>query len=154
MSPPPLTSCDEGCRTTCERAVLARKARRVHNNFEICSTDGDTAWETECNARYGTPTSPVFDGPVVSLRFGVQDVDTGAATAPVRGISLAISTTGYTPLVPAIATGSPYLASSAIAFDRSPIVPAAGYRFLVSYTGDMVLDTTPQGTPAEAIVIR
>jgi hypothetical protein len=70
-------------------------------------------------------------------------------------MSLSIGTTGGdTPLSAAAATGSPYLASGAIAFDRSTVNAAAGYRFLVSYTADMVLDASPHVNPPEAIVIR
>jgi hypothetical protein len=154
-SAPPLLACDAACRDTCERAVLARKARRVHNNFEDCSTDGDEAWRTgECATRFGSPTSPVFDGPAVSFRVGVQEVDAGAGTEPVRGMSLAVSTAGgETPFAPTV-TGSPYLASSAVAFDRSTENAAAGYRFLVSYTGDMVLDTSPHSSSPDVVVLR
>lgn len=159
---PTIATCDAVCRATCERAVLARKARRVHHNFESCETPDGPA---ECAALFGGVTLPGGDvvdelgvtrpGPVVSFRFGVQEVDAGAGVDPVRGLTLVLSTAGgETPLFPALTTGSPYLASSAVAFDRSTVVGAAGYRFLVSYTSDMVLDTTPQLNPPEAVVIR
>lgn len=158
----PVTTCAAACRATCERAVLARKARRVHHNFESCATPDGPA---DCLTLFAGVTLPAGDvvddlgvsrpGPVVSFRFGVQEVDAGAGVDPVRGLTLVVSTAGgETPLSPALTAGSPYLASSAVAFDRSTVAASAGYRFLVSYTGDMVLDTTPQLNPPDAVVIR
>ena len=95
---------------------------------------------------------------MVSPRFGVQaetDAVWGSApAAPVRGMSLALSTTGgEVPTAPTVA-GSTYRATSAIAFDRSVVNAAAGYRFLVSYSGDLVLDASPHVTPTDVVVLR
>jgi hypothetical protein len=158
--PPALLACDEVCRATCERAVLARKARRVHHNFESCDTPGSPA---DCATLFAGVTLPNAVGPALAFRVGVQEKADAATDWPVadtgadgvRALSLSFGTAGgdAPPISPTV-TGSPYLASGAIAFDRSPVSAAAGYRFLVSYTADMVLDTSPQLNPPEAVVIR
>jgi hypothetical protein len=45
-------------------------------------------------------------------------------------------------------------ASGAIAFDRSPFNAPSGYRFLVSFPADFVIDATPSVTPVSTYVVR
>jgi hypothetical protein len=156
---PPELACDDACRVTCEPAVLARKARRVHNNFEDCAFD--PSQQAGCSTLYGHLTLPNADGPALAFRVGVQErgaTDAAWSPAPasaaVRGMALALTTQSGADLLSAPATGSLYLASGAIAFDRSLVNAAAGYRFLVSYTADVVLDASPHVNPLDAVVIR
>ncbi len=148
-------ACDGACRAACEPALLARRARRVHNAYEDCAiADPALTDETRaaCVERYGA-VMPSY-GPAVAFRFGVEEVDPGAETGPVRDMSLTAGTTGgETPLYPTF-TGSPYLPSAAIAFDRSTVAADAGYHFLVSYTADLVLDTSPHVNPPQVGLLR
>jgi hypothetical protein len=161
LAAPPLATCAADCRATCEAALLARKARRAHNNFEDCATDA--GWQETCLATFPEAvraTFPAAQGPVVSFRFGVQKDPRDpwpadpAAAEPRRGMALLVTTTGGETPGALPPTGSPYRATSAIAFDRSRVNPPSGYRFLVSYSGDLVLDASPHVTPTEAISVR
>jgi hypothetical protein len=64
------------------------------------------------------------------------------------------TSSGVLPLAGRGTNTSPYGANDAVPFDRSFWLPVAGYRFLVSYPADFVLDTTPSETPVDAVVIK
>jgi hypothetical protein len=158
----PAPACDDACRSACETLVLARKARRLHNVSNDCGTDAtDTS---ACQATWPPPPGggypfPVVNGPALAFQVNVQERSKGAS-APVRELRqgpLTLSTVSQvTPLLSRGTSTSPYGASGAAAFDRSPWAsdPIAGYRFLVSYPADFVLDATPSQSAAPSIVIR
>jgi hypothetical protein len=133
-------------RAVCESLVLARKARRYHHVSEDCGTD------QACIDRWAAYDLPVANGPTLGFRVGVQPAGATAA----RGMAIRLqSISGAVPLSARAASGSQSNANGAVAFDRSAYgTPAAGYRFLVSYPADQVLDVTPSVNPPEALVIR
>jgi hypothetical protein len=149
--------------------VLARKARRLQNIGEDCSTDGadtaacavgSTSNGVTVPARWPPATYPfpIVNGPVLAFMLDVQLKPGSPATAttdPIRDMNMLISTaSGVFPLYARSST-APYGASGAIAFDRSVWTdPVAGYRFYVSYPANVVLDATPSQNPPAAIVIQ
>jgi hypothetical protein len=136
-------SCGPACRVACDRLVLARKARRIHHLSEDCGG------VPGCLAR-GWEGFPVVNGPALQLRVGL-DAETGSE--PARDMSVRLETSsGIAPL--SFRPSPAVRANGAIAFDRTPWNPEAGYRFLFSYPSDMVVDVTPSVTPPSAVVIR
>ncbi len=136
----------------CERLVLARKSRRVTQVSVDCSTN---LADTGCADRWPGNTFPVANGPALAFQVGVQ-TRRSAPADPVRNqvIDLAPAS-GVFPNRARGASTAPFQASGIAAFDRTPWTdPIAGYRFLVSYPADFVLDTTPSQNPAAAIVVR
>ena len=124
----PVTSCDATCRSSCERLLLARLARRIGY---VPSA--------------GNPTGPALAF-TLALRAGL--------TTPTRGFAVAIDTAeGRGPFrttPPGVAAVEP---SGIAVFDRSPYSAGAGVRFLVPYQSNVVLDATPtvQGGSASAL---
>jgi hypothetical protein len=159
----PAPACDATCRTSCETFILARKGRRIQNVSEDCNTD--PLDQAACAVgvggappRYPNPpyTFPVFNGPVIGFQYGVErKVNTQSTDAPLRDMTLIVQTSsGVLPLAGRGSNTSPFGANDAVPFDRSFWVPGAGYRFLVSYPADFVLDTSPSVTPVDAVVIK
>jgi hypothetical protein len=157
------TGCPRGPADPCERAVLARKSRRVQNLSWDCSDDA-------CKALFPGVTFPEANGPTVAFDLDAQSCTgttdaTCAATLPVdngvvqrpglaRGTQVALAPgSGLSALGARPVTGTAQ-ASGAISFDRSRFEPAAGYRFLVSYPSDIVIDATPSVTPIGTYVVR
>lgn len=138
-----------GCdRAVCDRLVLARKVRRAHHLAEDCR--GDAA----CVARFPGVTFPRVNGP--ALRFQVDHDNRNASGARrTRGLSLRFTTLSGADPYTWDPGGVSVHANGALAFDRSVYGdPAAGYRLLVSYPGDMVVDVSPSVTPLSTGVIR
>jgi hypothetical protein len=144
--------CDSTCRAACETLVLARKARRFHNLSVDCSTNPA---DTGCTDRWPGLSFPIANGPALGFQVDVEK--RGTATAdPTRDLKVRLTpASAVSPLSARGSNTSPYHASGAVAFDRSPWTdPVAGYRFYVSYPADFVLDTTPSQTPLPSKVIR
>jgi len=161
----PAPDCLGACRDACEALVLARKARRVHHTFEDCATDPDDD-PGACAARWPGTTFPVASGPALAFTAAVRD-STPSLTCPAppcqvtpgtaqRNLSLRLSgvSGGTTPLLARAPSGAPTHASGAIAFDRSPWKAEDGYRFFVSYPGDLVFDVSPSLDPPDRKTIR
>lgn len=149
-APPGVLDCNgAGCdRAVCERLVLARKVRRTHHLGEDCR--GDQA----CLDRYPGVTFPLVNGPALRFQVGNEIVDTSTTDLRVRGLSLGFSTTSGVASYLFAPDSTSAQANGAIAFDRSPHDPASGYRLLVSYPGDMVLDLSPSLLPLSVGIVR
>jgi hypothetical protein len=139
-----------GCdRATCEQLVLARKARRYHHLAEDCRGDA------KCLDRFPAATFPRVNGPALAFQVGHQ---IGAGDTNVRSRALSLSLSFSTTSGAAAYSWDPGSASvranGALAFDRSTEDPASGYRLLVSYPGDMVVDVSPSVAPVSAGIVR
>ncbi|WP_242345152.1 hypothetical protein [Anaeromyxobacter terrae] len=176
-APAEFRTCDAACRLVCERLVLARKARRIYHVSDQCrplnpvsaldDKDCRDAWGLPGNATYPFPRA---NGPVVAFRVGYRGVtadagqfpgDVQALWADLRGMEIDFSTqSGITPSsrFPTTSSNSTahILPLGISTFDRSVIAgkEAEGYRFLVPYTNDFVLDFSPAETVNIAKVIR
>ncbi len=131
-------ACDAACRSECEALLLARKSRRSYHVAESCAET-----DTTCSARW--PGLPDIAGPLVKFRFALQATGT-APLEPRRGLSLRVTTSsGVSPFGAASASGQGALVqpNGATVFDRSTMDASRGYRFLVPYQGDFVIDTSP-----------
>lgn len=153
----PPAACDQACRDTCERIILARRARRSFYVAEQCATT-----DTDCTTRWGP--DPVFVnrvGPVLSFKVG-QVYPSGAdgLTPLARGTTMVINTNGgdtaasRRPLSGVNPIGA-VLPSGVATFDGTAIthVAASGVRVLVAYPSNLVLEFTPAGA-ASAILIH
>lgn len=147
---PAPSTCTGACRDDCERLVLTRKARRFHHLAEDCGADPDGT----CSNRWPGLVFPIVNGPVIGFRVDVE-AEAAPAPPPRRDDRVRIETaSGAGSLRARPATGSPIQPNGVVAFDRSPLTAADGYRFFVSYPADFVLDTTPSTSTVEARVIR
>jgi hypothetical protein len=154
---PPATTCDQGCRDTCEQLLLSRKARRLFYMAEVCFL-GDTA----CVERWGS--SPLVDptGPVVAFKAGwVYPAGSSGTERPVRGSVLTFGTaSGQAASVRRpISGGQPLgavLPGGMATFDRAGYTGLAtdGVRVFTAYTGNLVLDFSPSQSAAAATVHR
>jgi hypothetical protein len=171
--PPPAAAlaCDSGCRASCEKLATVRKLRRIQGLSVSCASSNDTtktdtcitAWQgnasTTPSPDAATPVPlPVFPrvlSPVaLQFTFAIEPESAGGDTTPARGMALAIKTSNAA-LLQALGKGtSPFQASGMTTFDRSPADPTSGYRFLVSYPADFVLDASPGHADTNPIVIR
>lgn len=157
-------ACDAACRATCERLVLARKARRLHHLSETCATGGDASDTRDCleafpEDRYPFPRA---NGPVIAFRAGVKRSAARPAEATPRGLALTLTT--LSGLAPA-ARSDPSASSSdsvsatapmgAAAFDRSGWSghQADGYRFFVPYLDGHLVDFSPSESASETVVL-
>lgn len=155
------SGCDRSATGACEQLVLARRARRAYHLSWPC--------DAECQARFPGVTFPQGNGPVIAFTVEVQPMEPEPCTTlpcaapgtPARGMSVSVSANGGVGPPSAInllgarpTPAAPFRTSGAIAFDRSPVSPGAGYRFLVAYPSDLVYDVSPSVTPVDQILIR
>lgn len=149
-----VTCDDTTCRTTCQVLLTIRKMRRQYHVAETCP-----ASDTACNARFAALALPDAGGPPVRFTIAI-DAQGGAAATARRGLSLTITTSGGVSPFSAPPSGTSNLGSlthpaGVSAFDRTESGDASsGYRFLVPYVGDWVLDTSPSVQNAASGVIR
>jgi hypothetical protein len=156
LAPPP-TCLDAACRQACEGLVLARKARRSYHLAEGCAAAATDEARTACEASYPALVSPAtaLTGPALTFRAGYQFTSTTAAPGLVRETHrLRISTASGAQPLGVSPGGAATQASGALAFDRSPLVADAGYRFLVWYPGNQIADVSPSVDGASLNVIR
>ncbi|MBK9518830.1 MAG: hypothetical protein IPO09_16060 [Anaeromyxobacter sp.] len=167
----PPAACDAACRATCERRLLARKARRFAYVTEKCPTaltdpptdppDADqVAKKVACETRWTRAVVPVppplvFPNPtgeVLSLRPGLGWDD--SVTTPVaqlrRGTVLFIQArSGFQPATRRPTSGGTIsgdvFPAGHATFDRSAATldAAAGQRVFGAYPGNLLLDFTP-----------
>ena len=159
-----VLTCDATCRAACERLVLGRKVRRLHNLSVDCATNPDVQAQTTCASNWPPDQYkyPIVNGPALGFQVAVQKRGDGTSTSltgdPIRDMKLVLTpASGVYPVSARQSGTSPYGASGAIAFDRTPWADAAaGYRFYVSYPADFVLDASPgsSGSPVPSILIR
>ncbi len=174
---PPAPACDATCRDTCEKLAIGRKVRRYLGLSVTCSSTTDAARTACLDAWQGnasttppppipqtvpptvmTPVFPLVYSPVaLDFTFAVQpQTDQVVDTTPARGMTLAIKTSSAPRFFTSGKSSSPYQANGITTFDRSlwAVDPVVGYRYLVSYPADFVLDTSPSLTDANPFVIR
>ncbi len=169
---PDLVACDATCRSGCEKLAIARKLRRYQGISVDCDTNSTVT--STCQLIWPDPGAhpssttykmlPLVKAPVaLEFTFGLDREaqpspdDPTQGTTPFRELkTLLIGTTGGVTMVSAVgASTAPYQANHIVAFDRSPWTdPTAGYRFLVTYPADFVLDTTPSQGGAPSAVIK
>jgi hypothetical protein len=160
-APPEFAACDAACRLACERLVLARRSRRIYHVSDQCSTSPDDAtcretWsgvDADGNALYPFPRA---NGPVFAFRLGYRGsqaegdqlpADDRTLWADLRLMQVSFTTrNGLAPSYRIPTTSSSTTASvlplGVSTFDRSTIAgkEGEGYRFLVPYANEFVLD--------------
>jgi hypothetical protein len=157
---PAAVDCPDGslCRETCERLVLARKARRSYRVSDTCANVAES-FQVECTTSWSHVVLP--DGPAPAVGFSVGLHGTDAETGiPARGSGFAFRTASGVQLAARrsvqVGGAAAVMPTGIAAFDRSvwPGKEADGYRFFVSYVGDYVLDLTPSLPGNVTVVVR
>ena len=164
--PPPaaaIASCEAdvaACRATCERLVIARRARRLFYVTNRCSI----AREVACYNSWVMPPSglgfPLPNGPVISFKLAVYRAN-GGYEPPQRGGFLTFSTaSGFSPTVrvPYLggASASAVLPGGVVLHDRTEATGTAtdGIHGFAAFTGNMVLDFASGSSGQSAVTIR
>jgi hypothetical protein len=174
-APPAFAACDDTCRLACERLVLARRARRIYHVSDQCSAAQEDAscretWgglDADGNALYPFPRA---NGPVFAFRLGYRGsqaegdlfpAENRALWPDLRLMQVTLATrNGLSPSFRIPTTSSSSTASvlplGVSTFDRSTIPgkEGEGYRFLVPYANDFVLDFSPSEPVNISKVIR
>jgi hypothetical protein len=166
-------ACDAACRETCEHLAVVRKLRRFQGVSVDCNTDPTLT--PSCSGVWPGNKFPLVASPTaLDFTFDLQRIAVCTATetqncdpadpndptvgaTPFRDLRLTILSKSNVTLNASIGKNtSPYQANGIVAFDRSAWTPdtVGGYRFLVSYPADFVLDATPGTTGADPGVIR
>jgi hypothetical protein len=148
---PGAVACDDACRETCERLVLARKARRIYYNSDLCIGDCSATWP---RTSYDFPRA---NGPVLAFKLALERASPAEPLA--RELSLTIVThNGLSPSSrgPALTNAAQIFPTGAVSFDRSGIAGKQneGYRFYASYASGFVLDFSPSEFAGESVTIR
>lgn len=172
-----VPDCDESCRSNCETAAIARRARRNHLTSAFCykgSTE-DPNKRNYCEtyfpefAKHVSDVAPqgTFDGeppagPVLAFSLGVQQPTATASMFLVRDTQVIFATrSGHDPVSryggganggPAIGPmGAAYFDRS---FDTSWGKQSDRYRFFVPHVGNLILDATPARSNGLSRVLR
>jgi hypothetical protein len=154
---PPAPTCDTAaCRDACETLAIVRKLRRYQDLSVDCSTSANTTYATSCTNGWPGNKFPLVPNPTaLSFTFDLQrnpedptdPADPAVGSKEFRDLQpLTIVSRSNVTLAATSTTGTaPFQANGITAFDRSAWTPdgAAGYRFLVSYPADFVLDASP-----------
>ena len=149
------------CRATCERLVLARRARRSFYMTDGCPPVTGTGTDN-CRLRWERffgLSFPMPKGPVVAFKVGVTDPDQGAVLK--RGAYLFFNTgSGFLPgsrAPSAAATGTGATAPYGVTlFDRSAVTNVAndGIHGYAAFADNLVLDFAPWSNVAPSTTIR
>jgi hypothetical protein len=182
MQPSPPATCDGACRDACERAAIARRARRTHLTSVTCHGDDAAADKSFCQRHFSgfdrtlkTATEP-FPPPVgPTLAFSlalscppddqegcVDTQNTTSTKALIRDAKLAFTTrSGWTPSSRwggGGNSGPGTLPMGGAFFDRSADTSwgkqGDRYRFFVPYVDNMVLDITPSKSNGSTRIMR
>ncbi|HEX9048999.1 MAG TPA: hypothetical protein VF841_00540 [Anaeromyxobacter sp.] len=161
---PAVLGCDATCRAGCERLAIVRKLRRYQGVSVDCNTNSTLT--SSCTTVWPGNAFPLVPGPTaLAFTFDLQrdpedpvdPLDPTVGSTPFRDLRLTIlSRSNVTVSGASGKSTSPFQASGMTTFDRSPWTPdaAAGYRFLVSYPADFVLDSSPSHSNGDPVVIR
>ena len=166
-APPEFAACDAACRLTCERLVLARRSRRIYHVSDQCTIAEDDA---SCRETWAGLDFPRANGPVFAFRLGYRGAQADGGLFPaddrtlwsdLRLMQVSFATrNGLAPSYRIPTTSSSTTASvlplAVSTFDRSTIEGrvAEGYRFLVPYANDFVLDFSASEPVNVSKVIR
>ncbi len=162
--------CAGACRTTCERAAIARRARRLHLTSVACNEGGSATGGYCANnfpgfVRPGDPGAlfPPPEGPALAFSVGWREVP--VSTTPkilVRGTRVTFNTRSGR--VPASRWGGggndgpATLPTGGAWFDRSADTTwertGDRYRFFVPHVGNLVLDLSPSEGNGGTRVLR
>jgi hypothetical protein len=148
------------CRATCERLVLARRARRSFYMTDACPPVGSSAstcvnyWE-----RYHGLTFPMPKGPVVAFKAGITDPDQGLVLKRgsylyfVTGSGFLPGTRGPTSSTAASGNSAPH---GVAMFDRSAAtgLPNDALHGYAAFADNLVLDFAPWSNVAPTTTIR
>lgn len=181
--PAGFSTCDAACRLVCERLVLARKARRIYHVSDQChGTEAAPGDDLECYQAWPAALYPFprANGPVISFKVGYHGSVAEGEVFPADDHTLwsqlrllqtsAVTVSGIAPSSrgPTSPTSTAAVLPLAVSsFDRSAIAGEAGlsadtrkrlltegYRFLVPYANDFVLDFSPSEPVNTIKVIR
>jgi hypothetical protein len=179
-APLAIPDCDEGCRRTCERAAVARRARRHHltsvycykapaptespNTRNYCETHfPEFALNVSSDPPVGTFTGAPPTGPALAFSLGVkQPATTTTPMSLVRDTQVIFMTrSGHIPVSRyggGANSGPATQPMGAAYFDRS-YQPEWGkqedrYRFYVPHVGNVILDASPAHTNSDTRVLR
>jgi hypothetical protein len=173
--PPAALACDAACRLACERLAVVRKVRRFQGISVNCSTNPDAAAVSSCNQVWPGNKFPLVPSPTaLAFTFDVQRYtpctatvtdscdptdpnDPAAGSTAFRDLRLTIASKSNVTLRQSSGKGTaPYQANGMVTFDRSAWTTdtVSGYRFLVSYPADFVLDTSPSASDGNPVVVR
>jgi hypothetical protein len=157
-------SCDDGCRSQCERMFLSRKARRIYHVSTSCtSIDLTTASDIRAACVASWPTAeypfPDLNGPVLRFILTLYSPSDSSASVPDRDSFLRIDTLNGivgSSRAPPSTGGSAIFPANAARFDRSRYEgkEAAMYRFYVPYADGHLLDFSPGEVQSLTKVIR
>lgn len=152
---------DDTCRNTCERLVLARKARRFYYVSDKCSAQ--PGGPSTCANDWPGPTAepagptdfrpydfPIANGPVIAFKLGITGATPSRADLGMtRGLALVISTRAGVALAHRSPTSLNYsqtVQTGVVPFDRTRFdlkYRNDGYRFYASSASGFVLDFSP-----------
>jgi hypothetical protein len=154
--------CSGSCRLTCEQAAISRRARRHHLTSAICVSSEGSCTDVYFPA-FTAPTDGPPSGPVIAFKLDWTAAGASAARqVMIRDTQVIFAThSGYSPAsrYGAGVNGGPGThPMGAVYFDRSQDTSwdkrSEGYRFFVSYVGDVVLDVSPAHANSTAKVLR
>jgi hypothetical protein len=164
--PPPaaaIAACEADvatCRATCERLVLARRARRLFYVTNRCSAEREGACHKTWIEAPSNLTFPMPNGPLVSFKLAVYR-ETGGFDPPERGGFLSFTTaSGLSPTVrvPYLggASASAVLPGGVVLHDRTEatLIATDGIHGFAAFTGNMVLDFASGSSGQSAVTIR
>jgi hypothetical protein len=165
--PPPaaaVTACEAdvtACRSTCERLVLARRARRLYYMTDACPPKS-TPLGVTCLARWDAIFHLQFPmplGPVLAFKVGVTSPDIKSSLW--RDAYLQFSTGGgFTPGSRVPYSGQtqvgPVMPGGMVFHDRSAVtgLPADSVHGFAAYVDNLVLDFSPTATAVSTATIR
>lgn len=178
-NPAAIPDCDETCRSSCERAAIARRARRQYLTSVFCfkgSTESQDARnycetyfpkfakpQTSTRPPLGTFTGEPPTGPALAFSLGVQQPATRTADKLIVRDTQVIFTTasGRVPVARygGGANNGPATGPMGAAwFDRSYDVSwdkqPDRYRFYVPHVGNLILDASPAHINSDTRVLR
>ena len=163
-APADVTACEADaatCRATCERLLLARRARRLFYVTDVCPAT-TTALGQACADKWpGGLALPNPTGPALAFQVGTNTVAGTGAPALVRGATLYFNTaSGQVATLRSPSVGSSGIGSTSpygvILFDRSAATlnAADAIHGYAAFAYDLVLDFAPWAAQSNATTIR
>jgi hypothetical protein len=166
-NPGSVPACEGACRTACEQAAIARRARRLHLTSIYCTQAASGAYCRERFPAFERPGDdaapfPPPEGPALAFSLGWKPLPGAPEQLLTRDTRVSFRTrSGRVPASrwgggggdgPAtLPTGGAYFDRTAkMAWDKAD----ERYRFFVPYVGNLVLDLSPARENDETRVLR